>query len=685
MKPRMRLHIRERSSFAGGHCFGPAGAYETLVGRLDLAVDPEAPPQETVVDLERAPRNAEGMVEFATDFVLLKPVDPEKGNRRLLFEFVNRGHNRTLQTFNGAPGHHCNRPRTIEDAGDGFLLRRGYSLVWAAWQGDILPGDDRLLLTVPVATDNGRPITGRVRSEFIAHQPGIRSFPLSGYGTVRSYPVAAPDRGDAVFTCRQYPWSERFTIPPDKWQFARLEPAISTGTVYASGHAVVPSATHVFVPAGFQPGWIYELIYTARDPLVLGLGYVAIRELISFLKYGTVDSAGTPNPLGEEALRPETAYCVGRSQSGRVIRDFIYLGFNADSQGRRVFDGAYSHVAGAGRMALNHRWAQPVRLPSFQHEEHYTYADRFPFSYARSVDHLTGATDAILKRPETDPLIIHTQSSTEYWQRHGSLVHTDTRGNDLPQPDTVRIYLLASAQHWPHPRAEQNKRGLTHHFNIISTMPLFRSMLELLDRWATDGTPPPSSRIPTRTEGTLVTIDEWRAQFPRIPGIVLPREPNRLPLYDYGPDADRGYISSEPPQPPAHGEEYPILVPAVDRDGNDIPGIRMPLVQAPVGTYTGWNIRARGYSPGDMASGTGSYIPFPTTAAECEALSDPRVPLEARYGSGGAFLEAVAEAARRLAAEGFLLLEEDLDEILADARWAWRAGTSVLETRSTYF
>ncbi len=230
---------------------------------------------------------------------------------------------------------------------------------------------------------------------------------------------------------------------------------------------------------------------------MLGLGHVAVRDFASFLKYGERDAAGAPNPLRESGAHIEKAYAWGRSQTGRCIRDFVHRGFNADAEGRRVFDGVLPHVAGAGLMWLNHRFASGVSPAGQQYEDHFNIADRFPFSYAMSTDHLTGKHDAILKRPETDPLVMHSQTATEYWQRRGSLVHTDTRGNDLEQPENVRVYLWASSQHFADPKLKKPGRGVCQNvINVVATSMLFRALLDAMDRWATDGTPPPPSRIP---------------------------------------------------------------------------------------------------------------------------------------------------------------------------------------------
>ncbi len=649
----VELRTTERQDFAGGHAFGAAGAYERLVGRAHFAVDPASRANASVVDLDKAPLNAQGRVEFAADFMILKPIDMARSNRRLLFDYGNRGNKRALQFLNDAPA--SNDPLSLEHAGNGFLMRRGYVVAWLAWEGDLLPGNGRMVIDLPAASEHGRPITGLVRVEYIQDQPGATTLPLSGRIAARSYPTSSLDTGRASLTRRRYPYDERIPIPPDEWCFARVEAGIG-GETTAPERALVPSAVHIHLPAGFEPGWIYELVYTAQDPLVHGLGHVAVRDFVSFLKHA---EAG-------DALRGiEKAYAWGRSQTGRCIRDFVYRGFNADAQGRRVFDGVMPHVAGAGRKWLNHRFAGPIVSGGQQYEDHFNPADSFPFSYAWSTDHLTGRQDAILKRPETDPLVIHTQTATEYWNRRGSLVHTDTEGNDLPQPDGVRVYVWASSQHSADPHAVAGRLAACQaHSNTVATSALIRAALEAMDRWATDGTPPPPSRIPTRRDGTLVSMEEWRRQFPPIPGVATPVGPNQLPLMDFG-EQEPGILSREPPHLP-RGKNYAVLVPAVDRDGNEVPGVRAPMVAAPLGTYTGWNLRARGFGHGALYRFEGSYIPFPETASERISTGDPRPAILERYPDQAAYVRAIGLAARELAAAG-LMLDEDVERCIAAA------------------
>ena len=662
MTNRLELSAVERTPFAGGHSFPSRGAYEKVAGRVHFAVDPSHRAQTGIVDIDKAPQDARGLVHFTADFMLLKPVNMANGNRRLFFDWANRGNKRCLQFFNDAPG--CNNPTTLAHAGNGFLMRRGYTVVWLAWQGDLLPGDGRQILDLPLATDHGRPITGPVRVEFIAEQPGIMVFPLSGRVSTRSHPTVSRDTTKASLTRRRYPGDPRIPVPCADWQFARLE---GGGGLDQQGieRAVVPSDTHIYLPSGFETGWIYELIYEARDPLVLGLGHLAVRDFVAFLKYESEDAAGQPNPLREAAAGIEKAYGWGRSQSGRCIRDFVYAGFNEDTRGRRVFDGVLPHVSGAGLMWMNHRFANVVTPAGQQYEDHYNAADRFPFSYASCKDHYSGKTDAILKRPQTDPLVLHTQSATEYWQRRGSLVHTDTQGNDLTQPATVRVYLWSSSQHFADPNAKAPIRGVCQQpSNVVRTSMLFRAMLDAMDAWASHGAPPPDSRIPRRADATLVTMAEWLRQFPHIPGVAVPSAPSDLPRLEFGQAFASGILQEPPTVMPGSG--YAVLIPAVDADGNDVAGVRVPMVEAPLATYTGWNLRARGFGQGAMHEFTGSTIPLPDSPEERAATGDPRRAILERYPDGLAYAAAIRTAAERLV-EQRLMLAEDVERAVAAA------------------
>ena len=662
MNGELRINIRRREVFAGGRSFEGSGVYERLSGRVHFAVDPEHRAYASIVDLDKAPRNAEGRVCCSSDLCILKPVNLSQGNRRLFFGYGNRGNKRELQFFNDAPA--SNDPISAGDAGNGFLMRRGYCVVWAAWEGDLLPGNGRMLLDVPVACDNGTDITGPSRSEFIVNAPDIYSLPLSGHASTRAYPAADLDTRHATLTRRRYPADEPQLLDPQAWSFAREEAGPGQDGQGAE-QALVPSDSHIQIHAGFQPGWIYELVYTAKQPRVYGLGHVVVRDLVSFFKFGETDAAGQPSPLG--AI--EKAYAWGRSQTGRALRDFIHGGYNADAAGRRVFDGVLSHVAGGGLLWMNQRFAQVVSPAGQQYEYHHNFADRFPFAYGESSDHLSGRRDAICKRPETDPLVIHTQTATEYWQRRGSLVHTDTRGQDLEPPDNVRIYFWSSSQHFADPNLRVPGCGVRQQLeNVVATSMLFRAMLDALDAWASQGQAPPPSRLPRRADGTLVNLQEWRAQFPVIPGQMRSAGPAGLPLLDFGPDTGAGILDTEPPRV-IDAAGYTVLVPAVDADGNDIAGVRAPMVQAPLGTYTGWSLRARGFGHGANFEYTGGYIPFADTPGEAAMTGDPRPSVLERYPDKQAYRNAIETAARQLVAAD-LMLEEDIERCVnAAADW----------------
>ena len=656
----IRIDVQDRQTFAGGMKFDSVGSYERLTGRAHFRVDPLAAAQADVIDIYKAERDANGLIKFATDFCILKPTDMTRGNGGLFFDTGNRGNMRAIQYYCDAPA--TNTPLKVAHAGNGFLFRRGYTIVAAAWQGDLLPGQGRMLLDLPIAKDGDKPITGKVRTEFIASEPGIYCFPLSGRSSTRSHPAVSLEQEHATLTRRQYQTDARQIIPHSQWRFARIDQG---GGLHATGseYGFAPSLEHIYLPGGFEPGWIYEIVYEAKDPLVMGLGHVAIRDFVSFLKYGQKDEVNTSNPLDQGI---ERAYIYGRSQTGRLIRDFIWRGFNEDASGRKVFDGALPHVSGAGGKWLNQRFANAVVAGGQQHEDHYCPADRFPFAYAETTDHNTGKTDSILKRPLTDPLIIHTQTATEYWQRRGSLVHTDTLGNDLAIPENVRIYAWASTQHTSDPNLERPQTSIgLNYLNIAQTSMLFRAMLDAMDTWVREGTAPPPSAIPTRATGTLLDYDDWRKQFPTIPGQLIPSEPNQLPLMDFGPKERHGILDQEPPEV-INEAAYKILVPAVDSDGNEIAGVRCPMVQAPLGTYTGWNVRKRGTGHGAMHEFSGSYIPLPETPEIQAATGDSRISILARYKDNDGYIKAIEKAAKTLVIKGFML-DEDVSRCMAEA------------------
>ena len=664
MATNIRLLIEGRQPFADAMTFGDVGRYETLWGQVEFAVDPADPRYADVVDIEHAPRRDDGLVEFSTDIFILKPVELARGNRRLIYEVNNRGTKLLLQFLNDAVQHEC--PTNVAHAGNGFLMRRGYTMVWSGWQGDILPGDGRLTMRLPIPSIEGEPITGVVRTEFapgyegtgyalnqnLENQAGIFSIPLSGNAYTASYEAVSLDTAEASMTYREYETDPRKAIAPTDWQFARLDEA----------GRPVKSKTDCFLPAGFKPGWIYELIYKAKNPRVMGLGFTGVRDLIDWLKIDEHDCDGNNNPLWETNARIEKAYAWGCSQSARFLREFVYRGFNEDRSGHAVFEGVCPFVAGAGRVTLNYRFAQPGRYPR-QHFDHLFPSDQFPFAYATITDSLTGQTDGILKRPQSDPFVLHTQSASEYWQRRGSLVHTDVMGEDLQDHPKARVYLFASAEHAPDP-LQGPRVGLARYpTNPLDVCALLRAMQDNLDAWVSCNIPPPDSRVPRRDDSTALSGDQVKAQFPTIPGVDELPSPNRLFVQDFGSEFDKGLFLLEPPSEDS-GREYPIFVPSVDPDGNEIPGIRGPLLAVPYATYTGWNFRRLGEAQRSMAAVYGSYLAFPVTQSEAAERDDPRESVQSRYPTNEAYVTLVGVAVNELV-EQRLLLAEDAERFIA--------------------
>ena len=651
-----RLVIQRREPFASGHEFPITGAYEKLVGKIYGAVDPNNRRNKVIVKLNRAARNRRGKVEYAGDFCILKPVDMARGNGKIFFDAPNRGGKRIVAFLNDAP--RSDDPSTVEDAGSGFLMRQGYTIVWCGWQGDLMPLKNWLVLSVPVAMNHGKEIVRQIRTEIVVDEKGVKSQPLSGDERVRSYEAASRDKSQALLTMREKSYGRRVAVPPSEWEFAACERNPLTGK-----ETVKPSTKDVYLRSGFKPGHIYEFIYPAKNPLVLGLGFAAVRDFVSFLRYEAKDRQGQPNPLGtkKKSARIRCAYAWGRSQSGRFLRDLIYHGFNEDEGGRKVFDAVAPHVAGGGRLFLNYEFARPVT--SSQQHTNQLDPELFPHAYNIISDAQSGRRDGILKRPKSDPLVMHTQTSTEYWQKRGCLAHTDGRGNDLRLPDNLRLYVIASAQHNSPFGSEPAKDNTQQLINPLPAGEVLRALMIAMDLWVTHGIAPPPSRYPKVADGTLVAPNQKRTGFPKIPGVRYAGLHNRQLFLDYGQNIRRGRMDVHPPRPIGNGA-YTILVPKADHDGNDIAGIRLPAVQVPLGTYTGWNLRPRGLAEDELSGLLGSFIPFAKTKRS--RRKDPRLSLQERYQGQADYVQKVSRAARGLVDERFLL-PEDAERIIAAA------------------
>lgn len=653
----VRVEVFERTPFAEGKSFGRTGPYEFVRGRFHLEVDPKAKANQRIADLQFAPRNGNGNVEFWSDFFLLKPADPSRGNRAILFDVDNRGNKLALWTFNGAKLN--NRPSTIEDAGDGLLMREGYSVLWCGWNGDVMDdGTGRMLVGLPIAQQNGKPLTGRVHVEICVDEPAqSRVFGWSPWGTAAAYPTVELDDPNAKLTMRPSRAEAPVEVPRGQWAFARLEQGKLT-----------PDPTSVYVRDGLRPGWLYDLVYTGTNPRVTGLGLAAVRDAISFFRHASADKHGWRNPLSGSV---ERTMIFGISQSGRMVHHFIYDGFNTDAQNRIVFDGAIAHVSGPGRGLFNHRFGLAT-LFAMQHQGNLVPSESFPFTTVRQRDPVTGREGEVLAAARASghvPKIFYVQSATEYWSRGASLLHTDVDGQRDIEPDpSVRIYLVSGSQHLgggpPTRGIAQNPRN-----TLDDRPPILRGLLAAMHRWMRAESEPPVSRYPKIADGTLVSLETLRAAFPDIPDVNVPKvlyTPARL---DFGSRWETDGIADI--IPPKAGAPYRTLVPMVDADGNEVAGIRLPDVAVPLGTFTGWNLRASPHgAEGMLANLDGSYLPFARTAAE--RGNDPRPAVLERYPSRAVYLERFTEAALELQADGFLLPEDTLKLIrTASQRNLW--------------
>ena len=643
----VRVEVEQRAAVAEGREFGLAGPYEKIAGKVYLAADPALGPNVIIADIDNAPKNAEGRVEWSAEYFLLKPKDVSRGNGTVLLEVGNRGGKGLLGFFNG--GERSADPETVEHFGDGFLQRHGFTLLWVGWQWDTPEVEGRMRMYPPIATDRGKPIRGLVRADFVPRERET-DHSLADRNHI-AYPVADPEAKENVLTVRDAVEAEREIIARSQWKFARAE-----------NGQVVPDATRVFLEGGFEPHRIYEVVYLSENPLLVGLGPAAIRDMVSHLKYGSADALSIPEGVIDRAL------AFGISQSGRFLRTFLYYGFNEDESHRKVFDGVIAHVAGGGRGSFNHRFAQASRdAHPFLNMFHPT--DIFPFTDLSQTDSQTGTSDGILafQKPEFHPRVFYTNSSYEYWGRAASLIHTaiDAR-EDAPIIDTTRVYHFAGTQHgaarFPpsRTRGQQASNPMAYHWSM-------RALLVAMDRWADGGPEPPPSQYGRLENQTMVAPEDL--DFPKIPGVETSARIHKAYRADYGPKfRNDGIITKEPPE---IGRAYPMRVPAVNEDGNEIVGVQMPEHSVPLATYTGWNLFNADSGPTDVLSSMqGSYIPFPRTESERKIKNDPRLSIEERYDNREHYLGLVANAALDLFEQGYLLAE-DVASILGQARTHW--------------
>jgi hypothetical protein len=634
----VRLEIQQRELILGGKPFGGAGSYEKLAGKVHFALDPKLAINKSIVDLDLAPRNAQGEVEFTADFFMLKPVDPKEGNHRLFYEVGNRGYKSMLGYFQKATN--SKDPTSAQDIGDGALMNQGWTLLWMGWQWDVPPGQMRM--DMPIATDHGNKITGLVRGDFVPNDHSlIQSLADRNH---LAYPIDDENSPDNVMTVRDNPTDTPQVIPRAKWRFV--------------------NGAAVSLDGGFELGRIYDVVYRAKDPRVVGTGLSGTRDLISFLKHD--QSPANPMP----GLR--YAYGWGVSQSGRVLRQFLYEGFNEDEDHRIVFDGVIDEVGGAGRGSFNYRFGQASR----DAEEFFDFfypVDMFPFTDGVETDPVTGQTGSLLGNAEAHhvaPKLFHIFSNSEYFNRAGSLIHTDVTGtHDIAPPPDTRIYFVSSGPHAFGPFPPVQADGAAGLNSPVSRNPIVRALLKDMDDWVTKDIAPPDSRIPHIADGTLVPTAE--AGWPRIPGVPFPVPNIKTYRLDFGPEWNKGIVLNEPPKV---GQIYVGLVPAVDEAGNSRAGIRLPAIAVPVGAYGGWNFRSPAIGRPDQLFGEmGSFHPMPRTREERLHSGDSRLSIAERYKSRDEYIARVTAVAKQMVEDRFLLPEDindPIDQAVAIYDWA---------------
>jgi len=652
----IRVQVDRRGDVLNGRSFGPAGQYEMLEGRISYALRPDNPRNQPIVDLGIAPRNTQGQVEAEGDVLVLQAKDPAKRKGVALVEVSNRGRKAAFQYFNLADYRSPN-PRSAADFGDGFLMDEGITIVLLGWQFDVR-GEHPLALRVPVVKGPNGPIAGLVRSDWTMDKAEDQVM-LGHFGHWNYPPVSIREPGD-LLTIRNAREGKRSVVPRDQWEY-----------VSTQGNQEIDA---IRLKGGFQAGHVYELVYHSQDPRLVGLGFAAVRDVASYIKY---------NPA---ALFPAPkAIAFGFSQTGRFLRHFLYQGFNTDEEDRKVYDGMLIQVAGAGRGNFNHRFAQPSRDATPYLSLFYP-TDLFPFTSRMERDPLTGVEDGLMVHQRQDhlPLIFMSNTSYEYWGRAAALIHTSPDGlSDVAPMANERIYLLTGAQHmieWLAPSEKDRMAGTpAYRGNEVDFRLTFRALTMHMVEWVMNGKEPPPSRYPTLGAGTLVA--PTAVAFPQIPGVRAPRMAHVAYRVDYGPDfTARGIITKEPP---ALGPAFPSLVPQVDGFGNDLGGIRPYELRAPLATNTAWNLRDAPWNTGEHAktgedaltSYLGTYIPLPRTEAERRASGDSRPSVEALYGTKEKYLARVRAAAAALVSEGFLLKRDvTLVEQRASDHWDWVMG-----------
>jgi hypothetical protein len=642
----IRISIEKRVSPAyEGKSFGQAGTYEILMGHIYGEIDPQDPHNKLITDIQLAPRNSRGMVEYAATFTLQKPTDLSKANGVLLYAVPNRGNHISADVFS-----------VHGESGNEFLMKRGYVILHSGWQGDLPQRAGKETISVPIARNpDGSSITGQVLARFSDMQEGIITLPLP-----IGHSAESMDTTRATLTKQASIDGPAVPITPGDWAFSD-----STDSPFPGE----PDPDKISVKGGFDPSYLYELTYTAKDPLVLGIGLAATRDITSFFRYEKKDKSNTANPLAGQL---KYAIALGVSQAGNFIKTFVNLGFNQDEAGHIVWDGADSHIA-ARQLPINFRFASPGGAAGLY--EPGSEATLWWGNYidaARAQQTVSSLLDRS-RASKTCPKIFETFGSTEFWGLRMSPGLVGTRANcDIPLPSNVRRYYFPGTTHGGGSGGFRSAPPISSQWelpeNPNSEAETMRALFIALTKWVVNGTAPPASVYPSLANGQIVRPDHLSMGFPFIPGQPMPDGViNPFYDYDFGPQFNyrdlSGIITI---QPPVIRNILPLLVPKVNADGNETSGIPSVLNQAPLGTYLGWNISANGFYKGHGGGYTGGFIPFARTETERMATGDPRLSLEERYHNHDGYVAEVKKAAQCLVVEHFLL-PEDAEHLVLQA------------------